>query len=180
MILMRPLPTTTDEGALLAAIAAAPMDEAPRLVYADWLQERGDEARSDYLRTVVALMHSPEEPAAVERCIALANGLDAGWRQAGGGRFEVVLEGNAGMQLLAFLLRFAAGLAFREHVGPWRAGEPVRMKSALTREDAEAFLQTFGGPILRRIEPDDPTIRLYVRPMGHETPPTLFAPTDPP
>jgi len=31
-----------DESALLAAIYAAPDDDRPRLVYADWLQERGD------------------------------------------------------------------------------------------------------------------------------------------
>jgi uncharacterized protein (TIGR02996 family) len=32
----------TDEAAFLAAIRAAPADLAPRLVYADWLDERGD------------------------------------------------------------------------------------------------------------------------------------------
>ncbi|MEO8707275.1 MAG: TIGR02996 domain-containing protein [Kofleriaceae bacterium] len=31
-----------DEAALLAQVYAAPDDDAPRLVYADWLQERGD------------------------------------------------------------------------------------------------------------------------------------------
>jgi len=31
-----------DEAALLAAIVAAPEDDAPRLVYADWLMQRGD------------------------------------------------------------------------------------------------------------------------------------------
>lgn len=41
-----------DEGALLAAIAAAPDDDAPRLVYADWLEERGD-PRAEYVRLEV-------------------------------------------------------------------------------------------------------------------------------
>jgi uncharacterized protein (TIGR02996 family) len=31
-----------DEGAFLRAVRAAPNDSAPRLVYADWLEERGD------------------------------------------------------------------------------------------------------------------------------------------
>src|SRR5262245_46200025 len=31
----------SDESALLAAIRSAPSDDAPRLVYADWLDERG-------------------------------------------------------------------------------------------------------------------------------------------
>ncbi len=33
--------TTTDETALLRAVCESPMDDAPRLVYADWLEENG-------------------------------------------------------------------------------------------------------------------------------------------
>jgi uncharacterized protein (TIGR02996 family) len=177
---MRPIPPTTDEDALLAAVAAAPLDDAPRLVYADWLQERGDEPRADYLRTVVSLMDSPDDPAGVGKCMALADGLDAGWRQAVGGRFEVVLEGSAAMQLVAFLLRMVVGLAFHEHIGPYRAGEPIRLRASLTREDAEAFVNTYRDPILRQMKPYDPSVRMLVRAMGEEAPLTLFAPTDPP
>src|SRR4051812_5383520 len=36
--------------ALLAAIAEAPDDDAPRLVYADWLEEHGDDARAEFIR----------------------------------------------------------------------------------------------------------------------------------
>jgi uncharacterized protein (TIGR02996 family) len=38
-----------EEGAFLRAIHAAPDDSAPRLVYADWLEERGD-PRADFIR----------------------------------------------------------------------------------------------------------------------------------
>ena len=34
--------TTTPEQRLLATIAATPHDRGPRLIYADWLEERGD------------------------------------------------------------------------------------------------------------------------------------------
>ena len=34
--------TSSAEARLLIAVIAAPDDDAPRLVYADWLQERGD------------------------------------------------------------------------------------------------------------------------------------------
>jgi uncharacterized protein (TIGR02996 family) len=34
----------SDEAAFLNAILANPEDDAPRLVYADWLEERGDPA----------------------------------------------------------------------------------------------------------------------------------------
>jgi uncharacterized protein (TIGR02996 family) len=39
----------TDDEAFIRALLAAPADEAPRLVYADWLDERGD-PRGTYLR----------------------------------------------------------------------------------------------------------------------------------
>jgi uncharacterized protein (TIGR02996 family) len=39
-----------DDTALLAAIRAAPDDDAPRLVYADWLDEHGDGARAEFIR----------------------------------------------------------------------------------------------------------------------------------
>lgn len=40
----------TDGAALLAAILAAPDDDAPRLVYADWLEEHGEETRAEFIR----------------------------------------------------------------------------------------------------------------------------------
>jgi uncharacterized protein (TIGR02996 family) len=173
---MKPIPPTTDEEALLAAVAAAPLDDAPRLVYADWLQERGEEAKAEYVRVVVKLLHPPEDLSVVERCVALADGLDAAWRQAVGGRFEVVLDGSTAFQLVAFLLRMVAGIAFHEPIGPYRKGEPIRLRGSLTREDAEGFLHAFEKPILRLMRAQDPTTTMFVRPMGEEVPLTLFAP----
>jgi uncharacterized protein (TIGR02996 family) len=40
----------TDAPALLAAIRAAPDDDAPRLVYADWLDEHGQPERAEFIR----------------------------------------------------------------------------------------------------------------------------------
>jgi uncharacterized protein (TIGR02996 family) len=39
-----------EEEALVAAIADAPADDAPRLVYADWLEEHGDVVRARFIR----------------------------------------------------------------------------------------------------------------------------------
>lgn len=50
-----------EEDALLAAIVAAPDDDAPRLVYADWLQERGD-ARGEFIRLQIELARSKKPP----------------------------------------------------------------------------------------------------------------------
>ena len=40
----------TDEPALLAAVAAAPDDDTPRLVYADWLDDHGRPERAEFIR----------------------------------------------------------------------------------------------------------------------------------
>jgi uncharacterized protein (TIGR02996 family) len=47
------LPPTEDRG-FLEALAAQPEDDSVRLIYADWLEERGD-LRGEYLRITVAL-----------------------------------------------------------------------------------------------------------------------------
>ena len=55
--------TTTDRQAFLAAIAANPNDLAPRLIYADWLEEQGNDRDG-----VAALCyrHSAEAASVVE------------------------------------------------------------------------------------------------------------------
>ena len=39
----------TDPAAFLRAIIANPDDDGPRLVYADWLEERGECERAEFL-----------------------------------------------------------------------------------------------------------------------------------
>jgi uncharacterized protein (TIGR02996 family) len=53
---------TTDRDALLAAILAAPADDAPRLVYADWLDEHGEGDRAEFIRLGCFLSHNPKPP----------------------------------------------------------------------------------------------------------------------
>src|SRR4051794_3229291 len=48
----------TQEDALLRAIRAEPEDDWPRLVYADWLEERGD-PRAEFIRAQCALAGLP-------------------------------------------------------------------------------------------------------------------------
>ena len=72
----------TDDDALLRAVRAAPADDAPRLVYADWLDERGD-PRGPFLRAQTALRplppDHPDRPAGEEHLSPLRLGLDPGW-----------------------------------------------------------------------------------------------------
>src|SRR5260221_631255 len=50
-----------DDATFLAAILAAPDDDGPRLVYADWLEEHGDTERSEFIRVQIELAHTPVE-----------------------------------------------------------------------------------------------------------------------
>src|SRR5213078_3097387 len=43
----------TVAAALLAAIRQAPADDAPRLVYADWLDEHGQPERAEFIRVQI-------------------------------------------------------------------------------------------------------------------------------
>src|SRR5215468_4094431 len=53
---VRELPMATDEQrALWSAILANPLDDTPRLVYADWLQEHGEEERAEFIRVQIEL-----------------------------------------------------------------------------------------------------------------------------
>jgi uncharacterized protein (TIGR02996 family) len=45
----------TDRDAFLAAIHAAPDDDAPRLVYSDWLEENGQPERAEFIRIQIAM-----------------------------------------------------------------------------------------------------------------------------
>jgi len=67
---------TTEEG-FLHELLERPGDDAPRLVYADWLEERGD-PRADYLRAEVARARRPGRRAEA-KARKLAAGLDAVW-----------------------------------------------------------------------------------------------------
>ncbi len=50
----------TDHDALLQAILGSPEDEGLRLVYADWLEERGDLDRAQFIRVQCELARLPE------------------------------------------------------------------------------------------------------------------------
>src|SRR4051794_7220031 len=86
----------SERQAFLQAILDAPTDDAPRLVFADWLDEHGgddDRMQAEFIRTQIALVRLPAEDdrraelTARERQLSMSHGL----RWAGGvrcGRFE--------------------------------------------------------------------------------------------
>jgi uncharacterized protein (TIGR02996 family) len=56
----------SDALALVAAIRSAPDDDAPRLVYADWLDEHGQPERAEFIRVQCGLART-ETPALLKR-----------------------------------------------------------------------------------------------------------------
>jgi uncharacterized protein (TIGR02996 family) len=54
-----PKPIPDEQAALLTAIVAEPDEDTPRLVYADWLQEHGDEEQAQFIRESIAQPYAP-------------------------------------------------------------------------------------------------------------------------
>jgi uncharacterized protein (TIGR02996 family) len=74
-----------EEDLLLRAVCNDPEDDLPRLVYADWLQENGEECRAEYIRSQVALYRKYEKVPHHRRVKEgyynnLVWGLDRSWR----------------------------------------------------------------------------------------------------
>src|SRR5688500_6780520 len=77
---------SSTEEALLAAIAAMPEEDTPRLAFADYLDERGGEAavaRAEFIRLQVMLYRAPAETpetiAARRRAAELRQRYAAAW-----------------------------------------------------------------------------------------------------
>src|SRR5437868_14865571 len=49
------------EEAFIQAIIADPDDDAPRLIYADWLDEQGESERAEFIRVQIALARMDED-----------------------------------------------------------------------------------------------------------------------
>src|SRR5262245_6067687 len=61
----------------LRAICQAPDDDAPRLVFADWLDENGDPGRAEFIRLQIRFAREPDAVDAEPRWKELFN---ANWR----------------------------------------------------------------------------------------------------
>jgi uncharacterized protein (TIGR02996 family) len=153
----------SEEQSFLDALAANPADDTTRLVYADWLDERGESAKSEYLRLIVGLVPlyasgGPDPPEAA-RVHALAEHLPRDWRSAAAGRFAVVLYGcDASHKINTIKL-------VRELTGFWLAEAkrfvetvPTRFPMRTTLESALGLRDHLrrGGPSVRvEVHPDD-------------------------
>jgi uncharacterized protein (TIGR02996 family) len=64
--------TMTDEKCLLATIWEEPHEDAPRLVYADWLEDHDRSARAEFIRVQCQLALLEEEDETPQRSELLA------------------------------------------------------------------------------------------------------------
>jgi uncharacterized protein (TIGR02996 family) len=74
----------TEREALLRAVCANPDEDTPRLVFADWLEENGEEARAEFIRLQCASARLPAASSARQhkenRIRFLLQQYDASWR----------------------------------------------------------------------------------------------------
>ena len=58
----------SDRDGFLRAITAAPADDLPRLIYADWLDEHGESERAEFIRLQIQLAGHPAHHSAETGC----------------------------------------------------------------------------------------------------------------
>jgi uncharacterized protein (TIGR02996 family) len=125
--------------ALLAAVLETPDDDAPRLVYADWLEENGEADRAAFIRLQIELARLPEgDPRAQAlelRACALLQAHNDAWRaELPAWALEVRYERGFVVRLdcaLGAFLKRAAGLFRRAPV------RVVHVRNAVNRQVRE-------------------------------------------
>jgi uncharacterized protein (TIGR02996 family) len=153
----------TDEQAFLDALAANPADDTTRLVYADWLDDRGEAAKAEYLRLVVGLVPhyatADSDPPAVARVHALTELSPREWRQAVATRFGCALDGySPGHKVTAVRwVQALTGFGLAEALRVVESA-PSRIPARLTFEDAVGIRTRLhaGSSVRIEIRPCDP------------------------
>lgn len=107
--------------AFLRAIAEAPEDDLPRLVFADWLDEHGRGKRAEFIRVEVELASTrPGAPALFARRDALFRAHSAEWFAWFAGRAST-WDTERG-----FVTEPASSPeAFQKHAGAWFGTQPI-------------------------------------------------------
>jgi uncharacterized protein (TIGR02996 family) len=111
------------ESAFLRAIAETPEDDAPRLIFADWLEEHGHTDRARFIR---------------EQC-----------EQARRGQQQPTPDGAVSAAWLAVLPPLNEGNKYLEHGWIYRRGIPEGVSYGLLDVSARNITQGVGGPPLQ-------------------------------
>lgn len=146
------------EAAFLEALRANPADDTARLVYADWLDDRDQHEKAEYLRLVsrlAALGFGAPEAATLEAGLGeLEAVLPADWTTAAGGAFEVAYLGLAYTwwpELAAILEHEVTPFGLREERGVLDRAAPAvlldGMRAADARDTAARFNERLSGSV---------------------------------
>lgn len=119
----------SEQVAFLAAIIAAPEDDLPRLVYADWLDENGDPDRAEFIRLQIERLRTKEEkqyPRPMKDRITQLRGVnESKWRA----ELPSLPGVTWGRYWRGFIseAKFDSPAALLEHAGEVFATTPVQM-----------------------------------------------------
>jgi uncharacterized protein (TIGR02996 family) len=125
---------TTYDNAFLDDIHENPGDDAPRLVYADWLDDHGEGDRAEFIRVQIARVGRPDDRRLAARESQLLLAHEADWR-ANLPRFEGVTweHFTRGFVESAFV---DSAEAFERHADAMFANAPVRRVQVGELDDA--------------------------------------------
>jgi len=137
----------SDEAGFLRVIQENPEDDAVRLVYADWLEERGD-VRGEYLR----LEHQLEQISL--RLAQLRAQIDPAWLATVSKRCQVVLVSFSPQDKISVirLVREVTGLGLKEAKDLVESARGI-IKQDLTPEEADQLAERFQGIAVVSVEP---------------------------
>jgi uncharacterized protein (TIGR02996 family) len=129
-----------DEDAFIRSILEQPEEDGPRLVYADWLEERGEAAKADYIRTEAAATRL------LRRLRDLGTKVDPAWLNRASWLRAVVLENypfDRKIPVLA-LVREVTGLGLKQAKDMVEA-LPAVILDGLRPDEAEQIRRRFDG-----------------------------------
>ena len=157
------------EDGFIQSIHEAPHDEALRLIYADWLEERGD-ARGEFLRLESHLRRTnaqePGYPDALAHWLELRDRVPADWLDRLGWRVNGLLLPRALVDLLA---RGRWGsFPRRGSVSPWGDVEAYSQQSMQLETPNVCYgLKWLGKPDTERPPGDvDPKLTVLIADLG--------------
>ncbi|MGE3819767.1 MAG: TIGR02996 domain-containing protein [Isosphaeraceae bacterium] len=136
--------TMRNEADFLAALQDDPDDDGLRLVFADWLEERGD-PRFEYVRVMVETARRERDGHDTTRLVrwlvARGDAIDGNWREAVGIRYEVVLESveRSNLPRVVLTLAVLTSVAYRDARA--LAARPPVVVARLVREEAERVVK---------------------------------------
>jgi uncharacterized protein (TIGR02996 family) len=145
----------SDEAHLLAAIAEAPDDDTPRLVYADWLDEHDQPDRAEFIRLQIGLtaatIPEAQQEAARTRADELFKRNEAAWCGELPVRSGVTWTTTPFTRGFADTVGFRHGKAWKEHSAAVFAAAPISRVRCGGTFTAKTARPVFASPLIGRL-----------------------------